>query len=92
MVVGVNRISTQARRHFGNGKQSCHLSTDGPLEELHAFALGIGLRRAWFQEHPLMPHYDLVPARREAALAAGAVFVPIREQVIARRKAREANG
>ncbi|MGI9002261.1 MAG: DUF4031 domain-containing protein, partial [Pseudonocardia sp.] len=26
-----------------------HLFTDGPHEQLHAFAARIGLRRAWFQ-------------------------------------------
>ena len=46
----------------------------------------VGLRRAWFQDHPLHPHYDLVASKREKALAAGAVFVPAREQ--ARRRLR----
>lgn len=55
---------------------SCHLATDGDdLEELHTFAERIGLRRAWFQPKS-SPHYDLVPSKRAAALAAGAVFVP----------------
>ena len=27
----------------------CHMATDGELEELHAFAARLGLRRAWFQ-------------------------------------------
>lgn len=66
---------------------SCHLTTDGPLEDLHAFAARLGLRRAWFQEHRLMPHYDLTAGRREAALAAGAVFVSAREQIRRRRAA-----
>lgn len=66
---------------------SCHLSTDGPLEELHAFAERIGLRREWFQVHAKMPHYDLTPKRRETAIEAGAVFVPWREQARKRRAA-----
>ena len=69
-------------------KGSAHLSTDGSLEELHAFAIRIGMRRDWFQDHPLMPHYDLSPARRDAALAAGTVFVSWREQAVKRRAAR----
>lgn len=68
---------------------SCHLTTDGPLDELHAFAARIGLRREWYQEHPLAPHYDLTPKRRTAALLAGAVFVPGREQAERRIAARE---
>jgi hypothetical protein len=52
---------------------SCHLTTDGPLEELHIFAARIGLKREWFQEHRVTSHYDLTPKRRVAALALGAV-------------------
>lgn len=87
LMVDELRVWPNARhRCFRDG--SCHLSTDGPIEELHAFAQRIGLRRAWFQEHRLMPHYDLSPKRREAALAAGAVFVPGLVQARARREAR----
>jgi hypothetical protein len=52
---------------------SCHLITDGPNEELHAFAASIGLRRSWFQAKASGPHYDLTAGRRAAAVAAGAV-------------------
>lgn len=62
-------------RYFGGGKQSCHMSCDGDLEELHQFAEKIGLRRAWFQDRPGLPHYDLTPSRRAAALNAGAIAV-----------------
>jgi hypothetical protein len=72
---------------------SCHLTTDGTMEELHAFAATIGMRRSWFQDHPLAPHYDLTPRRREAALRQGACFVSAREQSRRRRAARgAANG
>lgn len=57
---------------------SCHLMAD-TVDELHELAQRIGLRREWFQ--PLSsPHYDLTASKREKALAAGAVFVPAREQ------------
>ena len=78
-----------ARHVFGNGRQSCHLTADS-LDELHAFALRIGLKRAWFQDHPSAPHYDLTPSRRAKALAAGAVFVSSRDQARARLRARAA--
>jgi len=68
---------------------ACHLTTDGPIDELHEFAGRIGLLRSWFQEHASAPHYDLTVGRREAALAAGAVFVPAREQARARIARRE---
>jgi hypothetical protein len=67
---------------------SCHLTTDGPVGDLHAFAARIGMKRAWYQDHPVMPHYDLVPKRRAAALKLGAVFVPAREQARVRRDRR----
>lgn len=61
----------------------CHLWCDGDLEELHAFAQGIGLKRSWFQPRDgdikhrgLEPwqraHYDLTPGMRQKALQAGA--------------------
>jgi hypothetical protein len=44
-----------------------HLVSDIPGEEgereLHAFASGLRFRRAWFQNHPVHPHYDLTTAR-----------------------------
>ena len=72
-----------ARPPFDKG--SCHMSTDGDIEELHAFAARIGMRRSWFQDHPSMPHYDLTPKRREAAIRAGATFVSWRQLAQERR-------
>jgi len=66
---------------------SAHLTAD-ELEELHALAARIGLRRSWFQSGRV-PHYDLTPGRRERALAAGAVFVPAKEQARLRIRARK---
>lgn len=80
------RVWPHAKRPFHNG--SCHLTTDGPIEELHAFAARIGMRRAWFQPHPLAPHYDLTPRRRADALAKGAVDVGARAQARQRRELR----
>lgn len=66
---------------------SCHLSADTE-EEIHALAAKIGLRREWFQPHRLVPHYDLTESKRTLALAAGAVFVPAKEQVRRRMEGR----
>ena len=63
---------------------SCHLTTDGEIEELHAFAARLRLRRDWFQNHPLAPHYDLTAGKRVRAVALGALFVPAKEQARAR--------
>lgn len=64
-----------------HGHRWCHLFTDGPEEELHAFALRIGLKREWFQAHEKLPHYDLTPPRRKRALYAGAVEADRRKVV-----------
>lgn len=62
---------------------SCHMTAD-TLEELHAMASKLGLKREWFQGHSSTPHYDLTPTKREKALLLGAVFVPAREQATKR--------
>jgi hypothetical protein len=53
-----------------------HLFADD-LNELHAFAARIGLKRSWFQVGRSMrgpfAHYDLTPGKYRRALAAGAV-------------------
>lgn len=62
-------------RYFGSGKQSCHMSCDGNLEELHQLAEQIGLSRSWFQHHRSLPHYDLTPNKRALVLKLGATSV-----------------
>ena len=52
--------------------RSCHLFAD-TRAELELFAVRIGLKRAWLQDKPSFPHYDLSPGRRRAAVTAGAV-------------------
>jgi hypothetical protein len=74
-------------RCFKNG--SAHLTAD-TLEELHAFAKRLGLKREWFQEHWSAPHYDLTPGKRARALELGAQFVPAKVQARARISARRA--
>lgn len=55
----------------GRSVPNCHLVAD-TLDELHTFAGKIGMKREWFQDKSI-PHYDLTPARRAAAVARGAV-------------------
>lgn len=63
--------SKQVQRVFKDG--ACHMFTDGPLEELHAFAASIGMKRSWLHNALDLPHYDLNKTRREMAVRAGAV-------------------
>ena len=70
---------------------SCHMFTDSvDLTELHDMARRIGLRRAWFQDRPTAPHYDLTASRRAAAVALGAVEVDFRRASAIWRARREA--
>ena len=74
-----------AERFFGNGKPSCHMSTPdhspAGLERLHRLAEQIGMKRSWFQNSEVMPHYDLTPPKRVLAIKAGAVSVECTEIV-----------
>ena len=60
------------------------------LEELHLFAEKIGMRRQWFQDHRVAPHYDLVPSRRSQAVLLGAVEVGRKEAGAIWKSRREA--
>lgn len=60
---------------------SLHLATDGPIEELHEFAQGMGLRREWFQNKPLHPHYDVFGVKVGQAYSHGAFPVSGKELV-----------
>ena len=60
-------------------KDWCHMATDGPLSELHQMAANLGLRRAWSQDMPTHPHYDLTPGKRAQAIRLGAQAVSAEE-------------
>lgn len=63
---------------------SCHLFCDPTdnIENLHAFAAAIGMKRQWFQSKPgKMPHYDLVESRRKLAVRDGAIQLDRRGMV-----------
>lgn len=70
-------------------REASHLTAD-TLTELHAFAAGIGLKRAWFQNRRAMPHYDLTKGMRARALRAGAVALTAAEEAARIRAARNA--
>ncbi len=61
--------------------QWSHLVADDD-DELHAFALHMGMKRQWFQHKPQRPHqahYDLPERARAQAIELGAVPVSWRQ-------------
>jgi hypothetical protein len=57
----------------------------GDEECLHEVAAQIGLRRAWFQNKPGFPHYDLTPSKRAQAVRAGVSEINLIDWLRARR-------
>lgn len=57
-------------RHPLGRMKMCHMTADS-LEELHAAADRLGLRRDWYQGPPKTehPHYDISLSRRRRAVA-----------------------
>lgn len=77
---------------WGKWSGGGHMQADD-LDELHAFAASIGLKRAWFQDRPDRPeasHYDLTRGRRDAAILAGAIPEAVEDGTARRRSARKA--
>lgn len=62
------------------GKLWCHLVADS-LDELHQFAVRLGLKRAWFQDKASYPHYDVTTSVRERALVLGALPARKRQMI-----------
>lgn len=75
-----------ARNRFGR-MVMCHMLAD-TLEELHAMAEAIGMKRAWFQPKSF-PHYDVSVSRRKVAVELGAVEMTQREIVGVIRRLRD---
>lgn len=69
------RVKRVGERH---GHQWSHLWADTE-EELHRMAEALGMQRAWFQDKPGFPHYDLVPPRRAQAVFFGAIEKSLHE-------------
>lgn len=64
----------------------CHMIADN-IEELHAMAAEIGMRREWFQDTKF-PHYDVCLMRRRKAVELGAIEVDRRKLVLIMREIR----
>lgn len=75
------------------GTRWCHLLADSE-KELLEFAAKIGLRAEWIQhkQDPALTHFDLVPARRRAAVRLGAEELDTIECIRRARDARRNSG
>lgn len=88
MAVFLDSMVDHGTRIGRAGPRWCHMIADS-LDELHAAAARIGLRRSWFQTDGSTPHYDIGSARiRELALIHGAVALDRRAFVEAMRVIR----
>lgn len=71
MTVYVDKLQwyakTPTREHWW-----CHMWSDTGVEELKVFAERIGMNENWFQDHKVLPHFDLTPGRRYIAIEHGA--------------------
>lgn len=65
----------------------CHMLAD-TVEELHAMADKIGVKRKWFQNHST-PHYDIGTRKRYLAVAYGALIANRHTVVAIIRKFRQ---
>lgn len=66
MTVYIDECSLKFR-----GKVWSHMVADS-LDELHAFAQMLRLKREWFQHRTLYPHYDVTQSVKAKALQRGA--------------------
>lgn len=79
--------------HWGRWQGGGHMQAD-TLEELHALAEQLGLKRSWLQTRPGRPwrdHYDLTGDKRERAISLGAIPITARDAARRNRAAREAH-
>lgn len=74
--------------HIWKNIKWCHLTAD-TLSELHEFAGRLGLKQSWFQNHDLIPHYDITETKRQKAIALGAIPISTSEAGKRVRKARK---
>jgi len=82
MTVYVDKARNQHRR-----MTMCHMVADS-LEELHAMAEKIGMKKEWFQPKSF-PHYDVSLTRRKLAVQYGAVEITRRELGLFMRNKRK---
>lgn len=72
--------------------ESCHLfHSENNLEELHSFAMKLGLKKDWFHNHKSIPHYDLTKRKRIKAIKLGAVEMNIKKFIKTKKEKQDGN-
>lgn len=101
MIIKVDRLRVFRSKHtkvneVGEKQNNmwCHLYVTPVTKEnllaLHNFAKKIGLKKQWFQNNTKsLPHYDLVPTKRELAIKNGAKSVEDKELIADSREYRK---
>ncbi|MEQ1922373.1 MAG: DUF4031 domain-containing protein [Pyrinomonadaceae bacterium] len=82
MAVYVDKLRDHGWRHG----PSCHLIADA-VGELMEFAVGLGMKKEWFQPKS-SPHFDLTAEGRKIAIANGAIELDNREMAMKLREIR----
>jgi len=80
MTIYVDPLMGHGLKLHDHTVHNCHLFSDTDVDELHAFARRIGMKRVWFHDQRI-PHYDLTPSCRRLAVSCGAVEVDLRQAV-----------
>jgi hypothetical protein len=82
-------VSLNSRARFigtRTNHQWCHMWCEpGNEEELHKFALAIGMKIEWFQDKKNFPHYDLIPSKRKKAIELGAIEIDLKQYLKQRK-------
>ena len=86
MTVYVDQLRNTAPSRAWPFTMAAHMLADS-VDELHAFATRLGMKRAWFQRGST-PHYDLTASRHKLALELGAVRLDRRQLVALVRRLR----
>jgi hypothetical protein len=85
-IIYVDEIKTWIpKKELRWGTNWCHMWCDGDVEDLHKFAIGLGLKIEYFQNKRL-PHYDLIPSKRILAIKKGAKEMSLRDWIYQKRR------
>ena len=80
-MIYVDTLSARGFAVRGLRVRTCHCFSDQGEDELRAFAQRIGLPTRWLQRRTV-PHFDLTRGMRARAVAAGAIELADRREIV----------